>query len=227
MPNYNLVDVIFCMSVILTLIIYFYRYYEIWIGLHQPSLATWVMYFLNAFFSAIFAWQTDSGIWLTASLALNAVLIGILLILSLRSAKKYGHTNWKYKPFDILVALIAGAIILLYYLGLNVVIGAVALWLATRLAELPTTRKVCRAPFSEIVWVDVLGAIRSFLLFFTLTNINMVGICSTIGSAVVMLLIAGWCYYNQHRLAKKSHESIRAMRRQLLKTIHRRVGVNY
>lgn len=217
-----LANVLFTISIILTLVIYVYRFREIIRGLHQPSMATWSMYFLNAFFTAIFAAQTNSGLLFVISQILNAVLIFTLIVLSIVFTKKYGRTGWEYKKFDIIMAVVSACIIIAYYLGLNVMFSAVTLWLATRLSELPTTRKVYSAPFSEIIWVDIVGGLRSLLLFWTLADVNAVGIFNTIGSAVVMFIVAAWCFYNQNRVAKHAGKTIREMRRRQLITLRKR-----
>ncbi|MCL1929642.1 hypothetical protein FWF93_00670 [Candidatus Saccharibacteria bacterium] len=222
-----LVELIFATSIVMTIAIYAARFRMTLRGLHQISLATWVMYFVNAVFSTVFVWQVGSGIYLTLNIALNAVLIGILLVLSIFSYKKFGHTHWSYKPFDMIIAIVAGLIIVSYYLGVSAYINAVALWLVTRLAELPTTRKVRNAPFSEIVWVDVVGATRAALLFFTLAEINIVGIVNTLGSAGVMLLIAGWCYYNKYRIAKINHKTIKQMTKKIQMKLSKHKPVRY
>lgn len=217
-----LVNALFAIAIILTLAIYIYRFREIIRGLHQPSMATWPMYFLNAFFTAIFAAQTNSGLLFVLSQILNSILIFILIILSIASVKKYGRIGWEYTKFDIVVAVISAGVIVAYYFGFSVTLSATTLWLVTRLSELPTARKVYSAPFSEIIWVDIVGALRSFMLFWTLEEVNSIGIFNTIGSAVVMLITAAWCFYNQHRVAKHAGKTISEMRNQQLSIVRRR-----
>jgi hypothetical protein len=177
---------------------YFVRYRKLRRTDYQIHPLTPINWIISNIITMIFM-VASGNLALVISGALALVFQVIFLALGVAKNRRLKNIKWKIKFEDYIFFAFAVLATITYYFLDDLNLAALIVLIGSCFGEIPQLRKDFAAPHTDSAQIYIVVAIRYVVAFGTLSNIDFVGLSTTLYWAIFSFAEALWVVYCQKR----------------------------